>query len=81
MKGASLALEVELVLEVGLGELVATTVDGVGNSVEITDCEGDTDDVVDVNWVVEFDTMIVEVKKVVRSEMVVREKLKDESVV
>ena len=35
----------------------------------------------DVNRVVEFDTTIVEVKKVVRSEMVVREKLKDESVV
>jgi hypothetical protein len=31
--------------------------------------------------VVEFDTTIVEVKKVVRSEMVVREKLKDEFVV
>jgi len=30
---------------------------------------------------VEFDGTIVEVKKVVRSEMVVREKLKDESVV
>ena len=37
--------------------------------------------VVNVTWVVEFDTTIVEVKKVVRSEMVVREKLKDESVV
>jgi hypothetical protein len=39
------------------------------------------DVVVGVNRVVEFDATMVEVKKVVRSEMVVREKLKDESVV
>jgi hypothetical protein len=78
------------------GELVATavvvstndvvdatlvSVDGGGNPVEITECGGDTDGVVNVNSIVEFDTTIVEVKKVVRSEMVVREKLGDESVV
>jgi hypothetical protein len=58
VKGAALALEVWAGVPVATVVVVSTndeidtaevTVNEVDNSVEITDCEGDTDDVADVN--------------------------------